>query len=83
MTLSEHARGFSEDYWCPADRGDERASAQTTPLIDGALWVALLKLSNGDPIGPAEHDWLLAQTLIDVKDGVTQLTARGRAALGV
>lgn len=82
MTLAEQARGYSEEYWCPADAGGEKNSAASAPLIDGALWVALLKLSNSDRIAPAEHDWLVAQKLVEIRDGVSHLTARGRAALG-
>ena len=84
MTLSEQERGFTEDFWCPANSGSENAQANaSTPLLDGALWVALLKMSNGDTIAPAEQEWLVAQKLAEVIDGVASLTARGRAALGV
>ena len=82
MTLQEQTRGFSEDYWCPADSG-AAAAAAPAPLIDGAVWIALLKMSNGDRIAPAEQDWLLAQKLIELRDGVSYLTKRGREALGI
>ena len=85
MTLGEHARGFTEDYWCPAGSNDESAttSASAAPVIDGALWVALVKMNNGDAIAAAEQDWLAAQNLVETIDGVNALTARGRAALGI
>lgn len=84
MTPGEQERGYTEDFWCPASSGSESAQANaSTPLIDGALWVALLKMSNGDTIAPAEQEWLVAQKLAETMNGVTILTARGRAALGV
>ena len=82
MNLQQHAQGFSEDYWCPADTGTAAAAAPA-PLLDGAVWIALLKMSNGDRIAPAEQDWLLAQKLIELRDGVSYLTGRGREALGI
>ena len=49
MKVPEELSTFIEDYWCPADHRDEQnATADATPIITGALWVALLKLSNGD-----------------------------------
>ena len=84
MRLDSESRGFNEDYWCPTARSDDpAATAMASPVIDGALWVALLKLSNGDPIAGAEQDWLLAQKLIEIKNGATSLTVRGRSALEV
>ncbi len=82
MNLQQQSQGFSEDYWCPADTRASAASAPA-PLIDGAVWIALLKMSNGDRIAPAEQDWLLAQKLIEIRDGVSSLTRRGRDALGI
>ena len=84
MRVDGDSRGFNEDYWCPTARSDDpTAAAMVAPVIDGALWVALLKLSNGEPIAVAEQDWLLAQKLIEIKNGATSLTTRGRSALEV
>ena len=83
MTFGEQVRGFSEEYWCPTDSCSANGAAAAAPLIDGAVWIALLKMSNGDRIAPAEQEWLLAQKLIEVRDGASFLTTEGRTALGI
>ena len=84
MTFVEQSRGYSVDYWCPVDNSEDTSLSEAgASFVDGALWVALLKMSNGEAIAPAEQDWLVAQALVEVIDGVPNLTERGRAALGV
>ena len=84
MTFVEQSQGYSASYWCPVDSSENaRPSESDTSFVDGALWVALLKMSNGEVIAPAEQEWLVAQSLVEVVNGTPNLTERGRAALGV
>jgi hypothetical protein len=59
-------------------------SSNAAPTVTGALWIALLKFCSGDwNVPAADLDRLVEHQLVRKKNGVVELTGRGRAALGL